>query len=319
MTLSTVDFDSRSDALTAAEYEGYDASSVSISVDPDSGRFQWNLRSFDVALDAEGEAPSGADAAADVVADMVAGLPDALSGFHYVESFDDVTLTDISVPAGWSSVDGGLTHDDATRAGEPTPIRMADVTIENVVVAGDLVMQVFGAMPAAALGMFAQAFADKHMAIVTLRDAVTFEVRSVVTPGMGKVKRAGGSGAASGGSVTRAPVEREETMNDRIKRGVWPDSDLESSPQNSGILGLKRKIEDAYNAGDMDALLAYDFKGAKFEEGSTYYRRAGWYLRFLIGKLTATLAEREATRVAEQAALDAEFGFTEEAGFSVAA
>jgi hypothetical protein len=298
MTLSTVDFDSRSDALTAAEYEGYDASSVSISVDHDSGRYQWNLRSFDVALDAEGETPSGADAAADVVADMVAGLGDAL---------DAPTVTDISVPTGWLVVDSDVVAVDVRRAPVDVPGEAVDEPVAPVVsapVAGDLVMQVFGAMPAAALGMFAQAFADKHMAIVTLRDAVTFAVVSVVTPGMGKVRRAGGTGASSGGgSVTRAPVEREETLIDRIKRGVWLDSEV--SVTNRSILTLKHAIEAAAGAGDMELLASL----GGFKSTSTYYNHARAYLGFHLADAPVRAAEREAARAAEQAALDAEFGF----------
>jgi hypothetical protein len=311
MTLSTVDFDSRSDAITAAEYAGYDVSSVSVSRDSDSGRYQWNLRSFGdlTASDTvtDGETPSGADAAADVVADMVAGLGDAL-----VVGEDDVTVTDIVVPAGWASVDGGVVQDDARVSDTPVSDVTPVVPVSSVAVAGDLVMQVFGAMPAAALGMFAQAFADKHMAIVTLRDAVTFEVRAVVTPGMGKVARrvSGGTGTGSGSgavaSVTRAvAVERDWS--------VWSDGEVPES--NKTILRVKHGIESALASCDLDALLAFEFSGAKVEDDSnpkvsTYYRRAGRYLRCAIDKCVAELAEREAKRAADQSALDAEFGFT---------
>jgi hypothetical protein len=313
MTLSTVDFDSRSDALTAAEYAGYDVSSVSISVDHDSGRYQWNLRSFDVALDADGETPSGADAAADVVADMVAGLGDALD--------DAPVVTDISVPAGWSSVEGGIVIEPLTADSTfsiaravaqvdvpPVAVDVPAKPVDASPIAGDLIMQVFTAMPAASFGNFAQAFADKHMAIVTLRDAVTFAVVSVVTPGMGKVKRAGGSGASvsgasSGGSVTRAPVEREETLIDRIKRGVWLDSEV--SVTNLSILKLKHAIEAAAGAGDMELLASL----GGFKSTSTYYNHARAYLEFHLADAPVRAAEREAKRAAEQAALDAEFGF----------
>jgi hypothetical protein len=94
--------------------------------------------------------------------------------------------------------------------------------------------------------------------------------------------------------------------------GVWNDADLESSPQNAGILNLKHRIEDAFNAGDMDALLAFNFKGSKVEDeksASTYYKRAGKFLRAKIATLETVMVEREAKRAAEQAALDAEFGF----------
>ena len=297
MTLSTVDFDSRSDAIIAAEFAGYDVSSVRVTCDRDNGRYQWELRSFDVALDGDGETPSGSDAAADVVADMVAGLGDAL---------DAPVLTDIVVAEGWTHVDGGEVAVDTgavSGAGSvvevdkavDTGTAVADApvaSVQPVAVAGDLVMQVFGAMPASALTMFAQSFADKHMAIVTLRDAVTFEVASVVTPGMGKVARTRVVSSGTGAGAVRAPIEHVETIIDRIKRGVWLDSEV--SLTNLSILKLKHAIEEAASAGDIGKLESL----GGFKSTSTYYNHARAYLNFHIAD-----APRRA------AALDAEFGY----------
>lgn len=291
MTLSIVDFDCRADAITAAEFAGYDESSVRVTRDNDNGRFQWELRSFDVSLDGngagDGETPSGAGscAAADVVADMVAELGNAL---------DLPVVTDIAVVAGWAHVEGGASVDGGEVAVDAAAVVAPVASVPAV--AGDLVMQVFGAMPAAALAQFAQAFADKHMAIVTLRDAVTFEVVSVVTPGMGKAGRvravSGGTGSASAGDVIRAPTQRAETIIDRIKRGIWLDSEV--SLTNLTILNLKHKIEAAAAAGDVAMLESL----GGFKSTSTYYNQARAYLNFHLAD-----APRRA------AALDAEFGY----------
>jgi hypothetical protein len=242
-------------------------------------------------------AQTGADAAADVVADMVAGLGDALAE-------GDAVLV---APRGWSEIEAGLEVVETDWNSIDLASDYERPVAPVAPVAGDLVMQVFGAMPAAALTMFAQAFADKHTAIVTLRDAVTFEVQAIITPGMGKPARrvSGGTRSGSVAGVARASVDRAETIIDRIKRGVWLDSEV--SLTNLTILNLKHKIEAAAAAGDVDMLKSL----GGFKSTSTYYNHARAYLDFHIVDAPIRAAEREAIRVAEQAALDREFGFAE--------
>lgn len=298
MALSTVDFDSRSDAITAAEHAGYDESSVRVTCDHESGRYQWDLRDFGGYGAADGEAPSGADAAADVVAEMVAEFADA-----EITGESDVILTDIVIPLGWGSVDGGAhTADEAVDGGEGAASVDGPVVNEPVASGacadGQRIMQIFGAMDASVLMQFAQSFADKHMQIVTLRDAVTYAVTDVITPQSGKGRKSSGGSVTRSASVARVAAERAETIIDRIKRGVWLDSEVPES--NRSILNLKHQIERASASGDMDLLASL----GSFKSTSTYYNQARAYLEYFI-----------AVTPARQAALDAEYGF----GASIAA
>ncbi|MDR3530916.1 MAG: tyrosine-type recombinase/integrase [Rhodopila sp.] len=89
-------------------------------------------------------------------------------------------------------------------------------------------------------------------------------------------KDSGGSTQQSAGTVNVASSAVRMPAAER-DWSVWDDAELETSPANRGILGLKHKIEAAYAAGDMAALLAFDFRGATIETekgASTYYKRA---------------------------------------------
>lgn len=313
MTLSNVDFDSRSEALVAAELEGYDASSVRVTCDRDSGRYQWALREFDVDLDGSaadlaadvaadtGAAPDGANAAADVVADVVAELVagGAIGESTVTESDDAPVVGDIIIqPVSDGSAFGIARVDPAT-----APLNEGRIGGRN------LIMQVHGAMPEMALLPFAQTFADKHMAIVTLRDADSFDVVATLVPGGGKVARGGarvasGSGRVAGsGKGAGVVVAREESIIDRIRRGAWEDSEVPDS--NRTILNIKHRIEAAYTSCDLDALVALD----TFKSQSTYYNQARAYLTWAIASCRVELAERAERHAKAQAAIDADFGF----------
>lgn len=376
MTLSAVDYASKTEAYAAAADAGYDESSVSVTVDKETWRYQWALRDFSASLADDSNVPSGTDA--DVTVE-----DDAL----------DVTLdvvTDIVIPEGWTSVEGGVvtepvsegspfviagvddapvlhvTGDIADAFGlkglvdtglvqadaEPASERftyVAGYTADGAAIAasaeipvfvedangnaavgyapsepkaepapvsgGDLIMQLHGAMPAAPMLQFAQEVADKHMAIVTLRDALTFAVTATFVPGMGKrssgASRVTGGGSISilsaGASVPRAVVNRPASTIDRIRsEGYWSDLESEGGPpaSNSTILTLKHAIEAAAEADDLDALAKLDRKTV-----STYYNQAREYRLWHIAAVTKRIAERNAKRAAEQAALDAEFGY----------
>lgn len=364
MTLSNVDFDSRGDALVAAELEGYDASSVRVTCDRDSGRYQWALREFDVDLDGSSvdlaadvaadtrAAPDGANAAADVVADVVAELVagGAIGESTVTESEDAPVVGDIQPVTSWmTSIQEPVTswmevEPDKATVAPSSEAPAADVVAEIVgrvagrnliiqpvsdgsafgiarvdpataplnegrIAGRNLIMQVHGAMPEMALLPFAQTFADKHMAIVTLRDADSFDVVATLVPGGGKVARGGarvasGSGRVAGsGTGAGVVVAREESIIDRIRRGVWEDSEVPDS--NRTILNIKHRIEAAYTSCDLDALVALD----TFKSQSTYYNQARAYLTWAIASCRVELAERAERHAKAQAAIDADFGF----------
>lgn len=334
MTLSTVDYGSKSEAYAAAELLGFDKSSVRIEVDRANKRYQWALREVASSVADSGEATVSSD---DNAQDGAAGEPDILdapislndvSGLDALisvvgdtlvtPSADAPIVTDITpVPAGWASVEGGVVSEpvsdgaglvqvEPSADGEVAPI--APVVEPTAPVAGDLIMQLHGAMPAAIVMQFAQQIADKHMAIVTLRDAVTFAVTATVVPGMGG-KRGVASvarGLGNGGvAPARVASNRPESIIDRIRaRGEWSDDEV--SATNLTILNLKHRIEAASSADDLDRLTSL---GA-FKSTSTYYNHARAYLEWHTAQATKRVEERVAKRAAEQAALDTEFGYS---------
>lgn len=341
MTLSTVDYGSKSEAYAAAELLGFDKSSVRIEVDRANKRYQWALREVASSVADSGEATVSSDdnaptGAADIkpvlhvtgeiadafgltglvdtglvqvapsVLDEPALIPEGFDALISVvgdtlvtPSADAPIVTDITpVPAGWASVEGGVVS-------EPEEIAPVAASVEVAPVAGDLIMQLHGAMPAAIVMQFAQQIADKHMAIVTLRDAVTFAVTATVVPGMGG-KRGVASvarGLGNGGvAPARVASNRPESIIDRIRaRGEWSDDEV--SATNLTILNLKHRIEAASSADDLDRLTSL---GA-FKSTSTYYNHARAYLEWHTVQATKRVEERAARHAAEQAALDDEF------------
>lgn len=303
MTLSTVDFDCRSDAMSDAELNGFDVSSVSVRVDAMSGRYQWHLRDFGGALaiadgsvadgDVSGDvvndaadaaaAPSGAVDGADVdacvVADAVADVVASLApvGSEVVDTLDAPVLGDIDVSAGFGAVtvaDGGI----AGVSGDVASVRRCVVQLDAEMSAAD------------AYALAGLVFAQCGI-IVSIRDA------SVAKP----VRAAGGVRSARVASVPTSIVREESTL-DRCKRGVWLDCEVPES--NKTILNLKHKIEAARGSLDMDALRAIEFKTV-----STYYNQARAYLGHAILAVEAALIAAEAKRAADEAALTAEYGF----------
>lgn len=345
MTLSLVDFDSRGDALMAAELAGYDASSVSIRADAESGRYQWHLRSFNVECPVDAGTASGADddallvagVVADVVADMVAGLvaddtgnaDNGLVGWTQIDSgtdqgeapvvtdivhgqtFDVVAhasadlveafgldglvargLVIVDPASGAAEVAALLGEVDAYQAPVSAPVTPV-VTAAPAGMEGDVILQIHGALPAMAARQIAERLAKSLTCLMTMRNAVTFEAIEHVTTASG-TKRVSAS-ASSAPTAVRAPREpavHVETVIDRIKRGVWLDSEVPDS--NLTILNLKHRIENAARAGDLDALRDL----GTFKSTSTYYNQARAYLDFHLVDAPK-----------RQAALDAEFTY----------
>lgn len=238
----------------------------------------------------------------DVVGDTLVGVSDTANQGE--TEADLPALADIRVPDGWATVEGGIVSEPVSEGSEFTIARADGEEIAPVAapVSGDLIMQIHAAMPAAVVMQFAQPLADKHMAIITLRDAVTFAVVATIIPGMNKRSRGSAARVNDGDAVARV-VSRPEGPLSRIRAcGEWHDHEVPAS--NETILNIKHKIEDAAAADDLDALALLNRKTV-----GTYYNQAREYRLWHIAAVTKRLEERAARYAAEQAAMDAEFGF----------
>ena len=329
MTLTANSYASRAAAYDAGEADGFDRDDLIISHDRVTGRYQWDLRSYgETVAVTGGEAPAEYDTAEDAISgavcDVVAGLADVDEG-----DVDAPVLTDLDVSRGFASVQGGVSTVAAHVSAE-----VADAFgMRSLVASGLVVVQPEIAAPVAPAasvtdyvirvpGRFDEASAREMALFYAGRLGVPLEL---VNAASGAVLASVMPSSARGASVARVPtVARGDgglgraiaEMTQRVTAAKAPRdwstySDAEIPESNASCRKTRNAIQEASEALDLDRLLAFGFAGSADDgTGNTYTRYNGNYLRNRIEYVRAALAEAAVRRAAEQAALDAEFGYT---------
>ena len=129
-------------------------------------------------------------------------------------------------------------------------------------------------------------------------------------------------GSARGTSVARTPsvargdgglgraIAEMTTRMGKPERDWSTFTSAEIPESNASVRKVRDAVQDAAEALDLDRLLAFDFAGAHEDgRGNSGQRFCGNYLRNRIAYVRSVLAANAAKRLADEAAIDAEFGF----------
>lgn len=347
MTDSSVCFATRTDAIDAALDAGFEREDVVVTRDSDSDAWTWDLRStpgFEVALSDVGDADVGDDADADDDADAALNAAlDVVSGLGTDVDVDEPALSDIDVSSGFLALAAPtaptapvyahvspdliamfdmapLVAAGLVVATEPVPVPVpvsaAPVSAPVAPVSGAASLDYVIRLP----GRFDEATARDMALWLAGRIGQPVEIAALVS---GTVLAAVYPNSARGGMVARVPaVARGDNglgralaeMSARLgkpERDWATYSDSEIPESNASCRKTWKAIAEAADALDLDALAGFTFAGSQSDgTGNTYTKNNGRYLRARMVQVAAALAAIAVKRAADQAALDAEFGFS---------